>query len=323
MPDRDVVLSGQRVPDECVGQFRDSTTVEDARELRRRLDEAGYVFLRDQLDRDEVLTAREEVFSRLVEVDEIKPPPLDGIATGRSRRRELVDDLISFWRSVSEGPALRQVSHGPRVRALMQTIFGEPARPHDYLWLRPRVVGWSTGLHFDHPFFARGSQRVHTVWIPLGDIPFCDGPLMLVEGSNRFPDLIHSMHARDNQSNNSPAAADQAAFQGEWSTDAVDFVRKRNARLLSAEFCAGDVLVFGMDTLHGSLDNHSPIGRTRLSCDVRYQPHSDPLDERYFGPNPTGASGDGYGDMNSCKPLPQCRAAGSTPARPVSPPAGD
>ena len=120
---------------------------------------------------------------------------------------------------------------------------------------------------------------------------------------NKFLDRIHSVPAKDNQSNNSPTAAERAAFHGEWHSDAIAFVRKRNTRLLSAEFCAGDLLVFGMDTLHGSLDNHSPIGRTRLSCDVRYQPSSDPLDERYFGPNPSGASGHGYGDMNSCKPL--------------------
>ena len=299
----DFVIRGHRVPDEFVGQFRNSSDVDNARELRRRLADSGYVFLRGVLDKDEVLSAREEVFSRLAKVGEIKPPAIDGIATGQSRRRELVDDLIGFWRSVSEGPALRQVGYGPRVRDLMQMIFGESARPQDYLWLRPRGIGWSTGLHFDHPFFARGSQRVHTVWIPLGDIPFSDGPLTLVEGSNKFLDLIHAVHAQDNQANNSPMVAKQAAFQGEWSSDAIAFVRKRNTRLLSAEFCAGDVLIFDMDTLHGSLDNHSLIGRTRLSCDVRYQPSSDPLDERYFGPNPSGASGNGYGDMNSCKPL--------------------
>ena len=296
------VVRGHRVPDELVGQFQDSSAF-DAGELRQRLDDSGYVFLRGVLDKEEVLTARKEVFSRLVEVDEIKLPPIEGIATGRSRRRELEQDLTGFWRSVSEGPALRHVSHGPNIRAIMQTIFDEPARPQDYLWLRPRGIGWSTGLHFDHPFFARGSKLVHTVWIPLGDIPFSDGPLMLVEGSNKFVDLIDSMHAKDEHSNSDPSAAERFAFEGEWSTDTIAFVRQRKTRLLSAEFCAGDVLVFGMDTLHGSLDNSSPIGRARLSCDVRYQPSSDPLDERYFGPNPSGASGHGYGDMNSCKPL--------------------
>jgi len=297
------VVKGQQVPDDFIGSFRDSTDVNEARELQKRLAASGYVFLRGVLDKDEVVAAREEVFSRLVEVDEISPPALEGVATGRSRRQELADDLVEFWRSVSEGPALRQVSHGPRVRAIMQRIFGEPARPQDYLWLRPRPVGWSTGLHFDHPFFDRGSERVHTAWIPLGDIPICDGPLMLVEGSNKFLDLVDPMHAQGIQGDNSPAMAEQAAFEGDWSNDVIAFVRKRQARLLSAEFSAGDLLVFGMDTLHGSLDNHSAIDRTRLSCDVRYQPSADPLDKRYFGPNPSGASGHGYGDMNSCKPL--------------------
>ena len=103
--------------------------------------------------------------------------------------------------------------------------------------------------------------------------------------------------------NRSPEAANQVAFDGEWNQDTIAFANRRQARLLSADFSVGDLLVFGMNTLHGSLDNHSAIGRVRLSCDVRYQPASDPLDERYFGPDPTGASGEGYGDMNSYKPL--------------------
>lgn len=301
--DGGLVFRNHRLPDDLVGQLQDSSPVLDERTLRRRLVASGYVFLRGVLGEDEVLEAREEVFSRLVEVDEIKSPAIEGVATGRSRRRELVDDLVAFWRSVSEGVALRQVSHGPRVRAVMEMLLGEPARPQDYLWLRPRAVGWSTGLHFDHPFFARGSQRVYTVWIPLGDIPLSDGPLMLVNGSNKFLDLVESMHNENDEANNSPAAAERSAFEGEWSTDLAAFLRKRDARVLSAEFRTGDVLVFGMNILHGSLDNRSPIGRTRLSCDVRYQPYSDPLDERYFGLSPSGASGHGYGDMNSCKPL--------------------
>jgi len=303
MANNDFVIGGRRVPCELVGPFQECSAVNDSRELRRRLAADGYVFLRGVLDKGEVLAARKEVFSRLVEVGEIRPPAIEGVATGDSRRRELASDLVAFWQSVSEGPALRQVSHGPRVRAIMQAIFAEPARPQDYLWLRPRPVGWSTGLHYDHPFFARGSQQVQTVWIALGDIPMTDGPLMLVEGSHKFRDLIEPMHDKDEQVNNSPEAAMQAAFDGVWNKDAIAFARQRGTRILSGEVFAGDLLVFGMDTLHGSLDNHSPIGRVRLSCDVRYQPSSDPLDERYFGPNPTGASGDGYGDMNSCKPL--------------------
>jgi len=58
-----------------------------------------------------------------------------------------------------------------------------------------------------------------------------------------------------------------------------------------------------MNLLHGSLDNQSPVGRTRLSCDVRWQPLADPVDTRYSGPNPPGTTGAGYGELNGAKPL--------------------
>ena len=59
-----------------------------------------------------------------------------------------------------------------------------------------------------------------------------------------------------------------------------------------------------MFTLHGSLENNSPAGQARLSCDVRYQPAADPaVDGRYFGPSPTGSKGGGYADMRGARPL--------------------
>ena len=56
--------------------------------------------------------------------------------------------------------------------------------------------------------------------------------------------------------------------------------------------------------LHGSLDNQSAVGRTRLSCDVRYQPANETTeDKRYFGRDPSGSKGGGYGDMRGAQPL--------------------
>ena len=79
--------------------------------------------------------------------------------------------------------------------------------------------------------------------------------------------------------------------------------RRYKTRLLTADFQAGDIALFGMATMHGSLDNCSPIGRVRVSCDVRYQPAADPRDERYYGPNPAGTTGIGYAELNGAKPL--------------------
>lgn len=199
---------------------------------------------------------------------------------------------------------MRAVTHGMTLRNVLETVLGEPARPHDLLYLRPTPAGCSTNLHYDYPFFAGRSQRIHTAWLPLGDVPISDGPLAIVEGSNRFDDLIDPLRAHDFAAQHSNDTVQEAAYDAVNQADPITFVRERGTRILSTDFRAGDLFVFGGFTLHGSLDNCSPAGRVRLSCDVRYQPAADPSDdERYFGPDPRGSKGGGYGDMRAAKPL--------------------
>ena len=293
---KDCLTQGAVIPDDMITELRDSTDkAGDGAELARRLEADGYIFMRGVVGCEAIAAARREVFERLEGVGEIKAPAVDGIATGESRRRELAEDLGEFWLAVCEGEARRCVTHGAELRKLMTSVLGEPAQPHDYLFLRPGAVGRSTQLHYDRPFFSRGSDRIYTVWGALGDIPVTEGPLVVVEGSNGFTDLIEQAHAIDYESKSSPLVA--------ILDDVVTLAKKRGSRLLTANFTPGDVIVFGMSTLHGTLDNHSPACRVRLSFDVRYQPLADPVDDRYSGPNPGGTTGIGYGELNGAKPL--------------------
>ncbi len=282
-----LMANGTVVPEDIVGRLTESIELlTDPPALRRRLQEEGYLFLRGALDGGEVMGAREEVFQRMVEVGEIKPPAIAGIPTGTSRRQELVGNLGPFWKSVSEGPRLRQVTHGVRLNHVLDEVFGEPTVAHDFMWLRSVATSRSYGLHFDAPYFTRFSDRVCTVWVPLGDIPSDHGALVVVEGSNRYSDLIAELNG--------------SAFRKEPPMiDTVCFARQRSARLLTTHFRPGDIVVFGMYTMHGSLDNCSPEGRVRLSCDVRYQPAAEPREPCYFGPNPTGYGGTGYGALGA------------------------
>jgi hypothetical protein len=294
----DCWTQGRPLPDARVGELHDSSAaVADPAALGRCLTADGFVFLRGALDVGEVEAARVEVFERLVHVGEIHPPAVEGIATGGSRRAELVGDLGAFWKSVSEGPTLRRVTHGPRLHALLARVAGAPVRAHDYMFLRAAPAGRTTGLHFDAPFFTRATERVYTSWIPLGDVPATDGPLVIVEGSHRFADLHDGLQGFD--------VVYDTSRRAQVAADFGEFAQSRDCRLLTADFRAGDVCIFGMLTLHGSLDNHSPLGRVRLSCDVRYQPAAEPIDPRYFGPNPGGTTGAGYGELNGAKPLTQ------------------
>ena len=63
-------------------------------------------------------------------------------------------------------------------------------------------------------------------------------------------------------------------------------------------------MIFGGFTMHGSLDNHSPLERVRLSVDVRYQPAAEQADDpRFFGPHPLGTKGGSYGEQKAAQPL--------------------
>jgi hypothetical protein len=287
---------GIEIPAEFLGGLRESEDcLSSPEELRQRLDEDGYVLLRSVIATADVWAAREAILTRLAEVDEIAPPVIEGIVTGRSRRLELAPDLGGFWKSVSEGATLRRVTHGPAVSNLMTTLLGEPAVGHDLVYLRTAAPRQALDLHYDYPFFTRTTDRVFSAWIPLGDVPVTDGPLLIVEGSNRYVDLIRGVRATDQTV---PLARKLAYDQS-----ALSFVAERKTRILTTDFRVGDVVVFSMLIAHGSLDNCSPIGRARVSCDVRYQPATAPRDERFFGPDPVGLTGDGYAGLNGAQPL--------------------
>lgn len=276
----------------------------DQQYLSETVARQGYLLVRSVLDRESVLAARQEVFQSLAEVGEIEQPAIEGIATGKSRRAEQQADLGAFWATVSHGSALRTVTHGETIGDLLSAVMGQPSRAHDLMYLRPMAPGPGTRLHYDLPFFAGYSTSIHTAWIPLGDVSIEEGPLLVVENSHTFSDLLDPIQQVDYQSERSNETVQAAAYAKQNEIHPVDLAIERDVRLLTTEFQAGDLLVFNMLALHGSLDNRSSVGRVRLSCDVRYQPAGDPDDDpRYFGPRPCGSKGGGYGDMRGAQPL--------------------
>jgi len=291
-----IVSKGIPVDPSLVGEFTDSSALLGQPErLRARLQEDGYLLLRGVFDPAAVAAARHEIFSRLAEVDEVREPVEAGIASGESRRRVMYPDTGVFWKSVCEGPRLREVTHGARLAEVQTMLFDEPAVGLDFIALRTAARGRSTGLHFDGPYFTRYHERIHTSWIPLGDVPPMEGPLVVVEGSNRFHDLVDATRGFD--------VSLDTTRRADLNQDFGTLARERGTRILTTHFRPGDVLIFGMFMLHGALDNVSPIGRVRLSVDVRYQPASEPRDPRYFGPDAGGHTGNGYGALNGSRPL--------------------
>jgi len=285
---------GHDVPAELLAFMRDSAPLlDDPAGLRARMEEDGYLYLHDVLDREAVYNARIEILSKLASVGEFKEPLNEGLSTGTSTRGEMISDLGAFWQAVCEGLALRTVTHDGRIVEIMTALIGEPVRSYDFLWLRTMHPGRASAFHFDHVYMNRGTDRVYTVWTPLGDVALEEGPLLLVEGSHRWTDLHDEFRGLDVDRDKSRP--------GHVTLDPVSLARERNTRLLTAEFRAGDVVIMPMFMLHGSLDNRSTRGRVRISCDTRYQPAAEPIDERWVG-SPPIAHGQSYASMGGAKP---------------------
>ena len=189
-----LTIQGREVPADLVGEMTDA---DQAGDLAAQLADRGYLLLRGIHKRDDVLAARREVMTRLAEVDEIAPPPEDGIATGRSRRAELHPDLAAFWQSVSEGPALRRLINAPPVTRAMDELFGEPSSHFSFAWLRAMTAGRASPMHVDHPYMNRGSARLVTSWTPLGTVGRDEGPIYVVEGSHRWRELRERFEGHD------------------------------------------------------------------------------------------------------------------------------
>lgn len=300
-----ISIQGREIPQANFGLLNEYTgSVADESTVHAQFARDGYLLLRQALDRAEVLKARCAVFKCLHAVDELLSPNADGILSGRSARPDPATDGGEFWRSVNQGSALRSVTHGASTRAIAASVLGCEARPHDLMYLRPMAPGPGTRLHYDYPFFAKEATKIHTVWLPLGDVPLHDGPLAVIENSFQFDDLLAPIRAARFDRDHSNDTVQTAAYDSANSQHPADLARERSVRILSTEFQAGDVVVFSGFLMHGSLDNNSTNGQVRLSCDVRYQPQRDPYDDdRYFGENPRGSKGGGYGDMRGAQPL--------------------
>jgi hypothetical protein len=263
---------------EKFGELIDSSAViDDLTELRRRMHEDGYLFMRGLLDQEEVLRARHEIllkFSIIGEIDE-RFPLMDAIYSDRSFREQV--NLRAFSKCIRTGAAYQNVTYNKNLLDFYRRLLGGPVKPYSFQW--PRLVrpGEGCGVHYDAPYMNRGTtSSLYTSWIPLGDVTKQEGALILLENSHRDENLINSYGKKD---------VDKETL-GWFSTNPAKVRNRFGGRWLTADFRAGDVLCFGMFMMHAALDNHSPVNRCRLTSDTRYQLLSESIDERWVGEDP-------------------------------------
>ena len=262
-------------PSAQFGCLRDSTeALDDIEELRRRIAVDGYLFIRGLIERDAVLEARRVVMEHLQQQDALVEgtPLMEGVMPRDGRSVGM--------KRVAYRPEVLRVLEGPELHALYRRLYGEEPVTFSHKWLRAVGNEKFTGSHMDVVYMGRGSERVNTVWIPFGDIPITQGTLAVCEASHRLPSFAR-MRATYGRSD-----VDRDRISGWFSEDPEEIRDRFGGRWLTADVRAGDIVTFGLYLLHGSTNNTT--NRFRISCDVRYQPASEPMDERWGGDSPGG-----------------------------------
>ncbi len=287
--------------EETFGPLRESADiVGDGPSLRRRLVEDGYLYLPGYLDRELVLAARRWSMQELLDYGYLDPdsPLMDGVVHSQYRGLNVNPffgpDLVSKAR---HNLPLQQVLYSGLMMDFYRCLFVEDVRPFDFTWQRAVTASQeaATSPHCDNVFMSRGSKRVCTSWMPLGDIPTEMGGLMVLEGSCHLEHVKSTYGTLDVDyycTNYDDAAEIEAGTKqwqdwtnwGSYNNSAVETRQELGGRWLTTDYAAGDLLVFGMFTMHASMDNHTD--RFRLSTDTRYQPATDPIDERWIGELP-------------------------------------
>jgi hypothetical protein len=267
--------------------------------LRQRMEEDGYLFMPGLLRRDEVLLARQAMLEKLAEagVVDTRFPLMDAIAAPGTQ--------VAFMPELAhDNPALMQVVYNGPMMAFFEQFLGDTVRHFDFTWVRAVAPGQGTAPHMDVVFMGRGTPRLYTAWTPIGDIPVSMGGLLILEQSHKHERLNKNYGAKDvdafctnkrGEGYTKMGGGGNIAASGWLSNDAIKLRERLGGRWLTADFKAGDVLIFSVFTVHTSLDNGS--NAIRLSTDTRYQLASEPIDERWIGEHPIGHGPEGKRGM--------------------------
>jgi ectoine hydroxylase-related dioxygenase (phytanoyl-CoA dioxygenase family) len=119
-----------------------------------------------------------------------------------------------------------------------------------------------------------------TAWIPYGDVSLELGGLMMLEKSHLQQERLRKYLELDVDT----YCTNRGPYKfkgGHLSNNPVSLREKLGGRWLTTAFQMGDLLTFGMKTVHASLDNGTKS--YRISTDTRYQLASEPIDPRWVG----------------------------------------
>lgn len=238
-----------------------------------RLRRDGYLFLKGHLKAETVNNFRSYYFTQLQDANVIEDgtDPLLGQSSSSHVDGAAMRDAL--FKTVVPGPEYEALCTDPDIAHWFAWFLEDDVHLHRRKVIRHTKpgeagIGTATQAHYDLVYLREGSDRVLSMWIPLGDCPLERGGLAYLENSH------HWVMAQEREGTlQRPAASITADLPG--------LADKHDTRWLVADYEAGDVMVHSAHIVHASTDNVDPGNRLRLSTDIRYQRRSEPIDWRW------------------------------------------
>ncbi|KAL4889688.1 hypothetical protein BDV59DRAFT_210112 [Aspergillus ambiguus] len=297
--------NGGRIDLQHLGRLRPSPSSLPLEEMRRRLQEDGYLFVKGLIPREDVLDARENYFKAYADTSLLAPntSPREGIFNPSSQA-DLHKGIggQGLPADPKEANILIEAHKDPQYRAFVEhpvlTKFIRDLmswKEHvilDRTMLRHNVpFGLGTGIHYDKLFLRGGSGFFLTAWVPIGDISINGGGLCYLANSVPLGEAIENDFTR-RAAHMSPEER-MSAFNanmmegGMISPSPQEFALVHSQfgthKWLVTDYEAGDVVFHHPYSIHASGRNEDTEGRIRLSTDLRFYDKSDEgIDKRWF-----------------------------------------
>lgn len=255
-------------------------------QLRERLKEQGYLWLRGFFSREEIISVRRRFFERMRPAGIVAEnvDASEGVFSGhRDQTGRATKLLMEFVRTAAYESFCLQ----PRLWGFYEQLMEGDVYLHKRKIVRQSypLDPKTTDAHYDLIYLRGGTDTVLSSWIPLGDVPLDMGGLTYLEGSDAFGRQIEAEFAA-RRAELAPeerlsAYNKHMSLTGGIGKDLSALVSRYNTRWLVADYEAGDMVIHTSYMIHAATQNNNHEGRIRLSTDIRYQRIRDEIDARW------------------------------------------
>jgi hypothetical protein len=264
-------------PTKVANGFTDSTPLlANPTALRDRAEEDGFLFFRSFLPVEPLWELRRQILGIVQRYGWLRSDTplmegvadLDAVAASDARDKSLyaIGVTQDAYRDIQRLELFHTIPHHPKLIALYQQLFQAEVLPHPRHIARVLLPSPSfapTPPHQDY-IYIHGTHRFWTCWFPLGDVPVGLGGLSILRGSHR------------------EAVLDVVRGRGAGGLEAI--LCGKDYTWVQDDYRCGDIITFPSHTVHKGLPNNQGA-KIRLSCDIRYQPAKEEIEERSLEPH--------------------------------------